>query len=83
MHIAKIHVIRHDLIFTLMIRFSHAILCTYTDVAEMVLNKCTSTNTDRNIRSDSEEFAVTFDYQFLEDREKAALLVNSDIAILL
>ena len=47
----------------------------YTDVAELVLNKCTSTNADKNIRPDSEKFAVTFNYEFLEDRERAALLV--------
>ena len=47
----------------------------YTDVAEMVLNKCTDTNADRNIRPDSEDFAVTFNYQFLEDQEQATELV--------
>ena len=47
-----------------------------TDVAELVLNKCTSTNADKNIRPDSEKFAVTFNYEFLEDRERAALSVS-------
>ena len=42
------------------------------DVAEMVLNKCTTTNAkDKNIRLDSEKYSVTFDYCFLEDRERA------------
>ena len=45
------------------------------DVAEMVLNKCTSTNADRNVRPDSEDFAVTFDYHFLEDGDQATQLV--------
>jgi hypothetical protein len=45
------------------------------DVAEMVLNKCTTTNADRNIRPDSKDFAVTFNYEFLEDRDRAAELV--------
>ena len=44
----------------------------------MVLNKCTDTNADRSIRPDSEEFAVTFHYQFLEDRDQAELLVIGD-----
>ena len=52
----------------------------YTDVAELVLNKCTSTNADKNIRPDSEKFAVTFNYEFLEDRERAALLVMNWLA---
>ena len=42
----------------------------------MVLNKCTSTNVDRNVRPDSKEFAVTFNYQFLEDGEQVAELVT-------
>lgn len=43
------------------------------DVAEMVLNKCTTTNAKdvKNIRPDSEQYCVTFDYCFLEDRERA------------
>ena len=49
---------------------AHA-LPTVTDVAELVLNRCTTTNSDRNARPDSEEYTVTFDYQFLEDRGHA------------
>lgn len=45
----------------------------------MVLNKCTDTNVDRNVRPDSKEFAVTFNYQFLEDRKQAAELVTFHI----
>ena len=44
---------------------------THTAVAEIVLNKCTSTNADRNVRPDSEDYAVTFNYEFLEDRDEA------------
>ena len=45
---------------------------TTADVAEMVLKKCTRTNArDRNVRPDSKEYTVTFDYEFLEDRKHA------------
>ena len=48
-----------------------------TDIAEMVLNKCTDTNADRNIRPDSKDYAIIFNYQFLEDEEQATELVMS------
>ena len=57
------------------------ILC--TDVAEMVLNRCTGTNADRNVRPDSEDYAVTFNYKFLEDREQVLELVVSKINLVM
>ena len=48
------------------------IIVLYSDVAEMVLNKCTTTNsTKKDVRPDSKEYEVTFDYIFIEDRDRA------------
>ena len=45
---------------------------TFSDVAEMVLNKCTTTNsTEKDVSPDSEKYEVTFDYIFIEDRDRA------------
>ena len=59
-----------------MILTQHVRLWFIADVAEMVLNKCTTTSAKdvKKIRpdSDSEQYCtVTFDYRFLEDRERA------------
>ena len=44
------------------------VLCA-TEVAEEVFNRCTFTNAtkDGQIRPDSKEYRVTFNYEFLED----------------
>ena len=45
---------------------------TIIDVAEMVLRKCTTSNAkDRNIQPNSEDYTVTFDYGFIEDKDHA------------
>lgn len=42
------------------------------DIAEMVLKKCTTANTKvESGRPKPEEYSVTFNYEFLEDRELA------------
>ena len=49
-----------------------------TDVAELVLRKCTASNAkDRNIQPDSEEYTVTFNYEFIEDKDHAQMYVPS------
>ena len=46
--------------------------CTCLDIAEMVLKKCTIPSTKvKGGRPDAEEYSVTFNYEFLEDREHA------------
>ena len=50
--------------------FIHASL--HAEVAELVLKKCTVTNTrDRNVQPDSKDYAVTFNYEFIEDKDHA------------
>lgn len=42
----------------------------YTDVAELVLKKCTTTNAkEGKISPGSRDYTVTFNNEFLEDRE--------------
>lgn len=42
----------------------------YTDVAQLVLKKCTSTNAkEGTVTPDSSNYAVTFNYEFLDDSE--------------
>ena len=48
-----------------------------TDMAELVLRKCTASNAkDRNIQPDSEDYTVTFDYEFIEDKDHAQMYVS-------
>ena len=47
----------------------------HVDVAEVVLNRCTDTSMDRNIRPDSKEYAVKFNYEFIEDEDRVSTLV--------
>ena len=47
-----------------------------TDVAELVLKKCTITKTkDRNVQPDSKDYTVTFNYEFIEDKDLAQMCV--------
>lgn len=72
---------RHELYYKLMNPIAHGhqvIYCTSprlpswslpTEVAEEVFNRCTTTNEtkDGQIRPDSKEYQVIFNYEFLED----------------
>ena len=50
---------------------------TTTEVAELVLKKCTVSNAkDRNVQSDSKDYTVTFNYEFIEDKDHAKVYVH-------
>ena len=50
---------------------------TTTEVAELVLKKCTVSNAkDRNVQSDSKDYTVTFNYEFTEDKDHAKMYVH-------
>ena len=49
----------------------------FTDVAELVLRKCTASNAkDKNIQPDSEDYTVTFNYEFIEDKDHAHMYAS-------
>ena len=52
-------------------------ICMFTDLAELVLRKCTASNAkDGNIQPDSEDYTVTFDYEFIEDKDHAHMYAS-------
>ena len=46
-------------------------------MAELVLRKCTTTNAkDKGVQPDSEKYTVTFNYEFIEDKDYAQMYAS-------
>jgi hypothetical protein len=52
-----------------------------SDVAEVVLNRCMVSNEtkDGKIRRDTDEYTITFDYEFVEDFQDASESIWSSL----
>ena len=48
-----------------------------TDVAELVLKKCTITKSKECLQPGSKKYSVTFNYEFIEDKDHAKMCVLS------